>query len=494
MVSIPYLLRAKMKEKNLANKFGIGKFIQAWQQKEPSTYGSRLTKLLLANSAHQVRTPLNAIINYLEVALEGPLDKETRDNLAQSHSASKSLIYVINDLLDLTKTEGGHALGRAEVFDLPACIRHAADSFLSEAKRKHLNYEVDMDSELPRNVCGYRLQVKQAVTNVIANAFQYTSEGFVQVTSYLAEAEDGRARVEIAIQDSGVGMSPEDLDKLFHDLEQISDVEQDVNTQEGRKLGLGLAVVARIVRNMDGQLRVNSELGHGSCFVLQLSFDLPERSEALSKSRDIPLEHKASLTVRERDRLVRTPSSSSAEVTLVPRVHSMSLNASRETPDGSQVGESRHRAGSTDGSKDQDGRESRDSSGKPVAGTGVPPVSISEPMTDGVDGVFKRMADGVEGEVSPPGPTPATTQSSSVTGTDASETANGPVRLQILIAEDDPVNVMFLKKRLGKLGHKVHHSLNGEDCATEYRNRSHSFDVILMDMQVSVSENCHMFL
>lgn len=68
---------------------------------------SKLTRLLLANSAHEVRTPLNAIINYLEIALEGSLDKETRENLARSHSASKSLIYVINDLLDLTKTEEG---------------------------------------------------------------------------------------------------------------------------------------------------------------------------------------------------------------------------------------------------------------------------------------------------------------------------------------------------------------------------------------------------
>lgn len=79
-----------------------GKFIEVWRQKEAALQNSRLTRLLLANSAHEVRTPLNAIINYLEIALEGSLDQETRDNLARSHSASKSLIYVINDLLDLT--------------------------------------------------------------------------------------------------------------------------------------------------------------------------------------------------------------------------------------------------------------------------------------------------------------------------------------------------------------------------------------------------------
>ena len=87
-----------------------GKFIEVWRQKEAALQNSQLTRLLLANSAHEVRTPLNAIINYLEIALEGALDTETRDNLAKSHSASKSLIYVINDLLDLTKTEEGGEL------------------------------------------------------------------------------------------------------------------------------------------------------------------------------------------------------------------------------------------------------------------------------------------------------------------------------------------------------------------------------------------------
>ncbi|KAF4631150.1 hypothetical protein G7Y89_g6984 [Cudoniella acicularis] len=91
---------------------------------------------------HEVRTPLNAIINYLEIALEGSLDQETRDNLAKSHSASKSSIYVINDLLDLTKTEEGRDLIKDEIFNLPATIREATDYFRGDAKRKGLEYQV----------------------------------------------------------------------------------------------------------------------------------------------------------------------------------------------------------------------------------------------------------------------------------------------------------------------------------------------------------------
>lgn len=126
-----------------------GKFIEVWRQKEAALQNSQLTRLLLSNSAHEVRTPLNAIINYLEIALEGTIDQETRDNLSRSHSASKSLICVINDLLDLTKTEEGHNLIKEEVFDLPATIREATDPFTGDAKRKNIEYEVVEMPECP---------------------------------------------------------------------------------------------------------------------------------------------------------------------------------------------------------------------------------------------------------------------------------------------------------------------------------------------------------
>jgi len=85
---------------------------------EATLHSSQLTRLLLANSAHEVRTPPNAITNYLEIALEGSLDQDARGNLTNSHSASKSVVGVINDLLDLTKREGGQDLVKDEVFEL----------------------------------------------------------------------------------------------------------------------------------------------------------------------------------------------------------------------------------------------------------------------------------------------------------------------------------------------------------------------------------------
>lgn len=267
-----------------------GKFIEVWRQKEAALQNSQLTRLLLANSAHEVRTPLNAIINYLEIALEGSLDQETRDNLAKSHSASKSLIYVINDLLDLTKTEEGGELVKDEVFDLGATLYEATDMFKGDARRKNLSYEVADRSGLPRQVIGDQRRIRQAISNVTANAIQNTSQGSVKVEMYLTSRQGNHVEVEVSVADTGAGMSAKKLDALFRELEQVQTEQTNMLSEpiitdkalpeapkgEERTLGLGLAVVARIIRNMNGQLRLKSEEGKGSRFIIQFPFDLPD--------------------------------------------------------------------------------------------------------------------------------------------------------------------------------------------------------------------------
>lgn len=279
-----------------------GKFIEVWRQKEQALQNTQLTKLLLANSAHEVRTPLNAIINYLEIALEGSLDQETRENLAKSHSASKSLIYVINDLLDLTKTEESKDLVLDEVFDLKACFREAVDMFQGDAKRKQIKFDIVEPIDIPDKIIGDARRVRQAISNVTANAIEATSAGGVRAEMVVVSRGDLEIEIEVIIEDTGHGMNAKALDALFAELEQVQAEDDDMIQQtlapgasaltedgeqlgkereknEKRSLGLGLAVVARIVRNMDGQLRLKSEEGKGSRFVIQFPFQLPGSSE-----------------------------------------------------------------------------------------------------------------------------------------------------------------------------------------------------------------------
>jgi len=534
-----------------------GKFIEVWRQKEAALQNSVLTKLLLANSAHEVRTPLNAIINYLEIALEGAIDQDTRDNLSRSHSASKSLIYVINDLLDLTKTEEGHNLIKDELFDLPATIREATNSFVGDAKRKNLEYEVTENPGVPQYVVGDQRRVRQAISNVTANAIQHTSSGFVKVEMWLANRTEDHVDVDIVVHDTGAGMSPDKLDALFRELEQVQQVqtESDEELQEkmapdpkaiegeqhSRTLGLGLALVARIVRNMNGQLRLKSEEGKGSRFVIQLGFGLAD-----GKPEDHSLEDAEAAGVGPPANQPTTPPVEKGEVMLVNK--SAQKTTAPQTTKGithRKSMESVHSLGSTKSfmsgssaksdvgrlieaiqepqmiSTDEDANRlsghghrrpgSASSSRRPVSGLSrVHSVGNASPIASD-QALQKREGPGVAnvtdsktpirpirmpGDTSLGSPITKHPSQDSAVRTPSRVLFDVPDKraeaapldaegLRVLVAEDDPINSKIIQKRLAKTGHEVHLTINGEECSSIYGERPALYDVVLMDMQVS---------
>ncbi|OBS23727.1 hypothetical protein FPOA_04275 [Fusarium poae] len=535
-----------------------GKFIEVWRQKEKALQNSKLTRLLLANSAHEVRTPLNAIINYLEIALEGSLDQETRDNLARSHSASKSLIYVINDLLDLTKTEEGQNLVKSEVFDLASCIREATGPFLNDAKRKGIHYTVVQHPGLPQFVHGDERRIRQALSNVTANAVAHTHKGHVKVDVFVSEIRDQQAVVDFVIEDSGIGMSAGQLDTLFRDLEQVSSEDAPTSSslddmpREMRTLGLGLAVVARIVRNMDGQLRLKSELGQGSRFVVQLPFLLSDECSG-AQVEGVPAGpgnqsfNSNSTANTAPDSLRAVPE---GEITLVERASTMA-SAGDVSIKGSGASQR-----SMDSQTSQGSRGSHQSDADRLIDAIQTPLSLNEregtefPIEGGRSSRTNSMRPGSRGAVSVGGrsasPTnrrsqsPTSTKPRSEPGSAKVMDSKTPIRavkmpddytdmpqkpqpseqsgilfemktndrpvakagtesvtsagtqvteqqhLQVLVAEDDPINMKILRKRLERVGHGVHHTVNGEDCAAAYREKSKEFDVVLMDMQMPI--------
>ncbi|KAM0252707.1 hypothetical protein ACHAP5_000999 [Fusarium lateritium] len=545
-----------------------GKFIEVWRQKEIAIQNSKLTQLLLANSAHEVRTPLNAIINYLEIALEGTLDQETRDNLARSHSASKSLIYVINDLLDLTKTEEGQNLVKDEVFDLISCIREATGPFLNDAKRKGIHYTVVQHPGLPQFVHGDERRIRQALSNVTANAVAHTHKGHVKVEVFVSELKDRQAVVDFVIEDSGIGMSAGQLDSLFRDLEQVSTEESrgtssqlEQMPREMRTLGLGLAVVARIVRNMGGQLRLKSEVGQGSRFVVQLPFSISDESPGSEHDDSAAPSGPTNQSAGSRESvnnqtsvIASMPVAPEGEITLVDRGSSM--HSAIEGGDVSIQGGSRASQRSMSSCISRESQQSQQSQQSdadrlinaistpfslddkegnefPISNSGrtsIRPKSRGAVSTASVDAQSNSSPNRSTVVAKPHGEpgsasvldskTPiravkmpddytdvpaksqpneqsrilfemkntdrpvARTATESVTsaGTQVTEQQH----LEVLVAEDDPINMKILRKRLERLGHGVYHTVNGEDCAAAYRERSKDFDVVLMDMQMPI--------
>ncbi|EDU49544.1 phytochrome E [Pyrenophora tritici-repentis Pt-1C-BFP] len=388
-----------------------GKFIEVWRQKEAALQSSQLTRLLLANSAHEVRTPLNAIINYLEIALEGALDTETRENLSRSHSASKSLIYVINDLLDLTKTEEGGPLIKGESFDFQETIKEATDMFRNDAKRKSIKYEVIEHPGLPKHCIGDQRRIRQAISNITANAIQHTTQGTVKVEIYVTgQPSVDHVDVEVAVSDTGAGMSQKKLDQLFYDLEQV-------HSEPTSMIEDALLPDQKHIAKQD-----------------------PD--SAASRKRSKSLEHISTQSI------------------VPPHQRSMESGGPGE---------------------------------ENIFGSNAPVTALKMPDEGGDSPIGLRRSGSILGEVkseSPPGPTPQTQPTPPTDATQPSpepEPANlSPNNMRVLVAEDDPVNSRIVKKRLEKLGHQVHLTVNGEECSSAFCDNSQETDIILMDMQMPI--------
>ncbi|ORY73094.1 hypothetical protein BCR35DRAFT_281817 [Leucosporidium creatinivorum] len=268
-----------------------GRFISVWREKEDALRQSRLKTLLLQNASHQVRTPLNHIIGYLQLAMEDDLSPEVRRNLANSHAASRSLVHVVNDLLELTQASApGQDLFLQDPFDLPGTIEEAISMYRSEVEQRGLTLEViENPSGTPSTLLGDRAKIKAIIANVVGNAVEYTKAGGIVVEwgeiadEDIEDAIDKKQdsiRIGIAIRDTGVGISEERLESIFREFEQVSAAEEasDGATTPTAAVGLGLAVVARVVRNLEGQLRVESSVEEGksgSIFTFILPFRLP---------------------------------------------------------------------------------------------------------------------------------------------------------------------------------------------------------------------------
>lgn len=533
-----------------------GKFIEVWRQKEAALRSSNLTRLLLANSAHEVRTPLNAIINYLEIALEGTLDDETRESLARSHSASKSLIYVINDLLDLTKTEEGQNLVKNDVFDLSTCVRDATEPFRVDAKRKGIEYHIVEHPGLPQRVHGDERRIRQAISNITANAVTHTATGHVRIEVFVTDLRDRQAIIEFVVEDTGAGMSGRQLDTLFRDLEQVSTEESPLPASmaekqaEMRTLGLGLAIVARIIRNMNGQLRLKSEIGQGSRFVIQIPFLLPEEQPATGSEHEAaPPTQNANSVISALESLKVAPE---GEIMLVNRTSISNLIVQAEAH-AEQASFNSHKSGESLASRRSDAERLIDAIQTPLSlddkepeypvlepdphpkarsnsitsaprsirgrspeaqcltpqspnrafhprseraqapgfadvrdsKTPVRAVRIPDEYTD-VPRQHKTTQNPPSEEESSEEPSNLHQKARTNSIASATTQITDQLRLQVLVAEDDPINMKILRKRLERAGHGVHHTANGEECATVYRERSATFDVVLMDMQMPI--------
>ena len=227
---------------------------------------NRLKTEFLANMSHEIRTPMNAIIGLSHLLDKTRLSGDQRSFLGKIQIASRSLLGVINDVLDLSKIEAGELSLEDEPFDLFRLLRELEHMLHDQADSKHVELVVNKPVNVPRLVRGDVTRVRQILVNLLGNAIKFTEHGRVTLDVQTQSRDDGRLDLGFAVRDTGIGIAAADLARLFKPFTQADAS----TTRRFGGTGLGLSIVNQLAQLMGGQVAAKSELGVGSEFSVML--------------------------------------------------------------------------------------------------------------------------------------------------------------------------------------------------------------------------------
>jgi signal transduction histidine kinase/CheY-like chemotaxis protein/HPt (histidine-containing phosphotransfer) domain-containing protein len=234
--------------------------------KKDAELASEAKSNFLANTSHEMRTPLNAIIGLSELTLwKEDLDPNVHENMSKIRNSGATLLGIIDDLLDISKIESGKFELVETEYDLPSVINDTVNLNIMRIGDKPIEFNIAIDEKIPAKLIGDELRVKQVWGNLLSNAFKYTKKGKVNwsLTYY---REDDAIWLVSTVSDTGIGIRAKDVEKLFSDYNQV-DVKSN-RSIEGT--GLGLSIVKRLSEMMGGDVQVNSIYGMGSTFIARL--------------------------------------------------------------------------------------------------------------------------------------------------------------------------------------------------------------------------------
>ena len=223
----------------------------------------------LANMSHEIRTPMNVITGMAEFILRDSGDEEAKKHAAMIKSASRSLLSIINDILDFSKIESGKMEFIENPYMLASTINDIATMTRIRLQEKPVEFKLDIDEKLPSMLLGDEGRIKQILINLLSNAVKFTKRGTIILRMRAEKVDDKTCHLYVDVEDTGIGIKKEDLEKIFSDFTQV-DTKRN-RSEEGT--GLGLAISQRLVDIMGGSLRVKSVYGEGSVF----SFDVTSR-------------------------------------------------------------------------------------------------------------------------------------------------------------------------------------------------------------------------
>ncbi|MEQ9405630.1 MAG: ATP-binding protein [Cyclobacteriaceae bacterium] len=251
------------------------KIIERNAAKEEAEHASKAKSQFLAQMSHEIRTPLNAIIGYTDQIIETNLDDSQRKHLEIVNQSALGLLGIINGILDLSKLEAGKLELIIEHTDLIELCEHVVQMTSYKAGQKNIELKLTALDSKYRYVLADDIRLRQVLVNLLANAVKFTEEGEIELKAEaLGETEDGKVRFRFSVSDTGIGIQPQNVEKIFQAFSQ----EDSSITRKYGGTGLGLSISNILLSLMKSELQVASTPGKGSTFSFEVAFQLSNKT------------------------------------------------------------------------------------------------------------------------------------------------------------------------------------------------------------------------
>ncbi|MCL2443090.1 MAG: ATP-binding protein [Treponema sp.] len=228
--------------------------------------------IFLANMSHEIRTPMNSIIGFSELAQVDDMPQKSKEYLDKIQYSAKWLLNIINDILDISKIESGKIVLERIPFDLTDIFAHCQMLINPKAEEKGVALYCYAEPSFKKKMLGDPVRLRQILLNLLTNAVKFTNKGMVKLLASIVKTDDNSVTMHFEIKDSGIGMSSEQIDRIFEPFMQADDTV----TRKFGGTGLGLTITKNFIELMNGTFNVESTVGVGSKFSFDLTFDLIE--------------------------------------------------------------------------------------------------------------------------------------------------------------------------------------------------------------------------